>query len=118
MMSDHPERRYRIGEVAEELDVPVHLLRQWQQKFPQLKPRRDRSNRRYYTAKDIEIARRIKTLIRHEKMTIEGARIRLAQELHGEGKPRTSKEALELARSIEAEATALLGLIEAYKRSV
>ena len=111
-MADHPDRRYRIGEVAEKLDVPVHLLRQWQQKFPQLKPRRDRANRRYYSASDIDIARRIKALVRHEKMTIEGARVRLSQELHGEGRPRTNEEALQLAREIEAEASAILEIID------
>jgi DNA-binding transcriptional MerR regulator len=77
-----------------------------------LKPKRDRANRRYYTAKDIDIVKRIKTLLRHEKMTIPGARVRLAQELHGEGRPRTNREALELARQIEREANALLRLLD------
>jgi DNA-binding transcriptional MerR regulator len=111
-MSTDSNRRYLIGEVAELAELPVHTLRQWQEHFPQLKPKRDRANRRYYTAKDIDIVKRIKTLLRHEKMTIPGARVRLAQELHGEGRPRTNREALELARQIEREANALLRLLD------
>lgn len=110
-----PERRYRIGEVAEMADLPVHTLRQWQQQFPQLKPKRDRANRRYYLDKDIEILMRIKTLLRHEKMTVAGARLKLAEELHGIGRPRSNREALELARQIEREARDIVRLVESVK---
>lgn len=110
-----PERRYRIGEVAEMAGLPVHTLRQWQQQFPQLKPKRDRANRRYYLDKDIEILMRIKTLLRHDKMTVAGARLKLAEELHGIGRPRSNREALELARQIEREARGIARLVESVK---
>ncbi len=111
-MSPDYERRYLIGEVAEMTELPVHTLRQWQQHSPQLKPKRDRANRRYYTAKEIDILLRIKTLVRHEKMTIPGARLKLAEELHGVGRPRSNREALELARKIEQEARSILRLVK------
>jgi len=111
-MTKPDDRRYAIGEVSAMTEVPTHLLRQWEAKFAQLRPRRTRSNRRYYTARDIEIVRRIKSLLRHEGMTIDGARIRLSQELSGEGRPRTNREAIDLADRLEAEVRALLELLD------
>jgi len=106
------ERRYAISEVSEQTRVSAHVLRRWEGLFPQLNPGRNRANRRYYTQADIEIVRRIKYLLWHEKMTTEGARRALAEELHGEGKPRTRKQALELIRKIESEARAMLDLLD------
>ena len=110
-MAELADRRYTISEVQELLDVPAHLLRQWEGRIPQLKPRRDRANRRYYTRDDIAIARRIKHLVRHEKMTLDGARIRLAQEIRGEGRPKTNQEAVDLLDKIETEVRAMLNLL-------
>ena len=107
-----PERRYGIREVSELIEVPDYLLRQWEERFPPLRPKRDRAGRRYYLATDIEVARRIKQLLRYEKMTTEGARARLQQELQGEGRPRTRKEALDLIDKIETEIDALLDILE------
>jgi hypothetical protein len=58
---------------------------------------------------------RIKTLLRHEKMTVAGARLKLAEELHGIGRPRSNREALELARQIEREARDIVRLVESVK---
>ena len=102
----------RISEVSELTGVAVHLLRQWEEKIPQLKPRRDRANRRYYLEKDIAIIRRIKHLVRHEKMGLDGVKIRIAQELHGEGRPRTKQEAIDLVDRIEAEVRAMQALLD------
>ena len=96
-----PERRYSIGEVSETLGVSVRTLRLWEEQFKQLKPKRDRVKRRYYLNDDIEVARRIKQLLKGEKLSAEGARIRLAQELHIEGRPRTKKELADLVDAIE-----------------
>jgi len=111
-MNESAHRRYRIREVSEMTGIATHLLRQWEEKIPQLKPKRDRANRRYYTAADIDIARRINYLLHHEKMTVEGARLRLAQELHGEGRPRTRQEAVDLLDRIEDEVRAMLDLLD------
>lgn len=114
-MSARIDRRYTIGEVSEIVDIPVYLLRQWEDKFPQLKPKRTRSNRRYYLAKDIEIVKRIKTLLWHERLRVDGARVRLAQELHGAGRPQSNAEALDLADKIQSEARAMLDLLDSLK---
>lgn len=111
-MSPLPERRLRIGEVSEMTGVAIHLLRQWEEKIPQLKPRRDRANRRYYLQKDVEVIRRIKHLVRHEKMGLDGVKIRIAQELHGEGRPRTRQEAIDLIDRIETEVRAALQVLD------
>ncbi len=110
-MPDSDDRRYSISEVSERVGVPVHVLRQWEERFTQLKPRRNRANQRSYSAADIEVARRIKDLIRNEKLTSKGASRRLSQELHGEGQPRTDTEAIELLDKIEEEARAILDIL-------
>jgi len=100
-------RRHSIGEVSELTGVAPHLLRQWENKIPQLKPKRDSVQRRYYLDKDIEVVRRVCYLLRHEKLTLDGVRVRIAQELHGEGRPRTNREALDLLDEIEKEIRAI-----------
>ncbi len=112
MISERDDRRYGISEVSEMTDVPTHVLRQWEARFPQLKPGRDRANRRYYKAADIAIVRRIKQLLWHEKMTTKGARVRLAEELRGEGRPRTRQEALDILDQMEEGIRKMLDLLE------
>lgn len=109
---ENPERRYSIGEVSKLLDVSIRTLRVWEGRFKQLKPKRDRARRRYYLKEDIEIARRIKQLLKHEKLSSEGARLRLTQELHIEGRPRTRKELVDLIDSIESDVRDLLDLMD------
>jgi len=106
------DRRHSIAEVSELTGVPDYTLRRWEIDFPQLKPKRNRAGRRVYMPEDIEIVRRLKQLLWHEKMTTEGARRRLSEEIHGEGRPRTSREALNLIDKIEAEARAILDLLD------
>ena len=95
------DRRYSISDVSEMTEVPQHVLRQWEERFPQLRPKRTRTNRRYYTTKDVEVVRRIRELLWHERMTTEGARVRLAQEVRGEGRPRTRAELVDLIDRME-----------------
>jgi len=106
------ERRYKISEVSKEIGVPEHLLRQWEDRFPQLKPKRDRANRRYYLSADIQVARRIKELLRHDGMTTEGARKQLARELYGAGRPKTNQDVLNLIDQIEDEVRTVLHMLD------
>lgn len=109
--TDLPERRYSIGEVSRLTGVPDYVLRQWETHITQLRPGRTRSNRRFYSAKHIEIVRRVKTFVRHEGMTLEGARQRLTAEIRGGGPPRTPREALLLAQKIVEEARTILTIL-------
>lgn len=61
-----------IGEVAEDLDVPAHVLRFWESKFPQLKPMKRGGGRRYYRPDDIALLRRISDLLYIQGYTIKG----------------------------------------------
>lgn len=111
-MAELQDRRYAIGEVSEMLELPHHVLRQWEQRFPQLKPDRSPTGRRYYSTGDIEIIRRIKYFLRHERMTVAGARLRLSQELHGRKRPENTREIRELVRRIEEEVRGMLDLLD------
>ena len=73
-----PGKRYfTIGEVSELCGVKPHVLRYWEQEFPQLKPVKRRGNRRYYQRGDVIMIRQIRALLYDQGFTIGGARNRL-----------------------------------------
>ncbi|MEQ8483180.1 MAG: MerR family transcriptional regulator [Pseudomonadales bacterium] len=73
-----PGKRYfTIGEVSQLCDVKPHVLRYWEQEFPQLKPVKRRGNRRYYQRQDVIVIRQIRGLLYDQGFTIGGARQRL-----------------------------------------
>ncbi len=61
-----------ISEVATDLDVPKHVLRFWEGKFPQIKPMKRGGGRRYYRPEDVELLRGIQVLLHLEGFTIRG----------------------------------------------
>lgn len=61
-----------ISEVSAELDVPQHVLRFWEGKFPQIRPLKRGGGRRYYRPEDVELLRRIQSLLYKEGYTIKG----------------------------------------------
>ena len=74
-----PGKRYfTIGEVSDLCAVKPHVLRYWEQEFPQLKPIKRRGNRRYYQRQDVILIRQIRSLLYDHGFTIGGARQRLA----------------------------------------
>ena len=76
-----PGKRYfAIGEVAELCGVKAHVLRYWEQEFPQLTPVKRRGNRRYYQRQDVIIIRQIRALLYEQGFTIGGARNKLQGE--------------------------------------
>ncbi|MEE9424397.1 MAG: MerR family transcriptional regulator [Methylococcales bacterium] len=73
-----PVKRYfTIGEVSDLCAVKPHVLRYWEQEFPQLKPVKRRGNRRYYQRHDVLMIRQIRALLYEQGYTIGGARIHL-----------------------------------------
>lgn len=78
--SEHAFRT--IGELAEDLNVPQHILRYWETRFPQLRPLQRAGNRRYYRPDDVALAKRIHRLLNQEGYTIRGVQQLLAK---GEG---------------------------------
>ena len=74
-----PDKRYfAIGEVGYLCAVKPHVLRYWEQEFPQIKPVKKRGNRRYYQYKDVLVIRQIRTLLYEKGFTIDGARAQLS----------------------------------------
>lgn len=61
-----------IGEVADELELPQHVLRFWETKFPQIRPMKRAGGRRYYRPDDIELLRAIRHLLYAKGFTIRG----------------------------------------------
>jgi DNA-binding transcriptional MerR regulator len=61
-----------ISEVADDLDVPQHVLRFWEARFSQIRPVKRAGGRRYYRPDDIDLLRGIKTLLYTEGFTIKG----------------------------------------------
>ena len=76
-----PAKRYfTIGEVSELCAVKPHVLRYWEQEFPQLKPVKRRGNRRYYQRHDVLMIRQIRALLYENGYTIGGARAHLSSD--------------------------------------
>ncbi len=76
-----PVKRYfTIGEVSDLCAVKPHVLRYWEQEFPQLKPVKRRGNRRYYQRHDVLMIRQIRALLYEQGYTIGGARIHLSND--------------------------------------
>ena len=74
-----PGKRYfTIGEVSDLCGVKPHVLRYWEQEFPQLKPVKRRGNRRYYQRQDVLMIRQIRSLLYEQGFTIGGARQRMS----------------------------------------
>ncbi len=74
-----PDKKYfTIGEVVKICELKSHVLRYWEQVFPQLEPSK-RRGRRYYQREDLELVLEIKNLLHEQGFTIPGAKARLAK---------------------------------------
>ncbi|MCP5433465.1 MAG: MerR family transcriptional regulator [Alphaproteobacteria bacterium] len=69
-----------IGDVASELDVPSHVLRFWETRFPELRPLKKGSNRRVYMPEDVALLRGIRRLLYAEGLTVKGVQRVLAEQ--------------------------------------
>jgi DNA-binding transcriptional MerR regulator len=67
-----PDAFRTISEVAEDLDLPQHVLRFWETRFNQIKPMKRGGGRRYYRPEDVNLLRGIRVLLYGEGFTIRG----------------------------------------------
>jgi DNA-binding transcriptional MerR regulator len=67
-----PDAFRTISEVADDLDIPQHVLRFWETRFPQIKPMKRSGGRRYYRPDDVDLLRGIRRLLYGEGYTIRG----------------------------------------------
>jgi len=103
-----PGKRYfTIGEVSELCGVKPHVLRYWEQEFPQLKPVKRRGNRRYYQRRDVLLIRQIRSLLYEEGFTIGGAR----QRLTGEDAKEDLNQSVQIVRQIRTELEEILKIL-------
>lgn len=96
-----------IGEVSDLCQVPQHVLRYWEQEFPDLSPTR-RRGRRYYERKDVILIRQIRSLLWEQGFTVEGARRRLA----GDEGARDNDKSRQIIRQVLSELEELLALLK------
>jgi DNA-binding transcriptional MerR regulator len=94
LASEIPDKLYfRIGEVARLCEVPAYVLRFWESEFPQLRPNKGGTGQRLYRRRDVEMALRVKSLLKEEGYTIPGARAVLKSEFRGgDGKHKDSPQ--------------------------
>ena len=107
-----PGKRYfTIGEVSELCGVKPHVLRYWEQEFPQLKPIKRRGNRRYYQRHDVVMIRQIRSLLYQDGFTIGGARQKLSNggvQESASAESSVKKEAIQQLRTELEEVLAIL----------
>ncbi|MCP3665685.1 MAG: MerR family transcriptional regulator [Gammaproteobacteria bacterium] len=104
-----PGKRYfTIGEVSELCGVKPHVLRYWEQEFPQLKPVKRRGNRRYYQRHDVLMIRQIRSLLYEQGFTIGGAR----QQLLGETVKEDNVQSQQIIRQLRVEMEEVLQLLK------
>ena len=71
-MDKAPDAFRTISEVADDLDIPQHVLRFWETRFVQIKPMKRSGGRRYYRPDDVDLLRGIRRLLYGEGYTIRG----------------------------------------------
>ncbi len=109
-----------IGELGEALGIKAHVLRYWEDQFPQLKPLKRSGGRRYYRPEDVALVREIDRLVNREGYTLRGAKSALKDVKPGEAETRGagSQPAFDLAHPVEEPSRAAPPEVIARLRSV
>ena len=84
-------RTYKIGEAADILGLKAYVLRFWESEFPMLRPGHTASKHRVYSDVDLERLKLVKRLLHEERLTIQGAKMRL-KEMASELNSRDSRQ--------------------------
>jgi DNA-binding transcriptional MerR regulator len=74
-------KKYSIGKTAMLLNLKPYVIRYWEKEFPFLKPKRSLTGRRLYTEREIQLLFRLKYLLHEKKLTLEGAKQKIWEEL-------------------------------------
>lgn len=98
-----PEKKYfTIGEVSDLCGVKPHVLRYWEQEFSQIKPIKQRGNRRSYQRQDVLIIRQIRALLYEKGYTIGGARAHLTSDDYKNNTHHSHQLILQMTTELEA----------------
>ena len=104
-----PGKRYfTIGEVSDLCAVKPHVLRYWEQEFPQLKPVKRRGNRRYYQRHDVLMIRQIRSLLYEQGYTIGGAR----QKMSGDEAKSDQTQSQQIVKQLRMELEEILHILK------
>ena len=106
---------YKIGDVAEILDIPTSTLRFWEKEFTIIKPKRNAKNVRVYTVKDIESIKMIYYLVREKGLKLDAAQAMIKRNRDGISKQFEVVERLKKMREQLLQLDGALSSIEAYK---
>jgi DNA-binding transcriptional MerR regulator len=97
-----PDAFRTISEVAEELDLPQHVLRFWETRFSHIRPMKRGGGRRYYRPDDVDLLRGIRHLLYGEGYTIRGVQrilkdegVRFVQAVWKTGAPQPADDAVD-----------------------
>lgn len=104
-----PGKRYfTIGEVSDLCGVKPHVLRYWEQEFPQLRPIKRAGNRRYYQRHDVIMIRQIRSLLYDQGFTIGGAR----QQMSGDQVRQDTSQSQQIIRQLRLELEEVLNILK------
>src|SRR5436190_899939 len=97
-----------ISEVAQELEVPQHVLRFWESRFREIRPMKRGGGRRYYRPDDLDLLRGIRHLLYGEGYTIRGVQrllreqgVHFVQNVWQPGAPQPARQAAEQDEGVE-----------------
>lgn len=112
MMNELNKRFYRIGDVAEILNIPASTLRFWEKEFTIIKPTRNAKNTRLYTPKDIETIKMIHYLVKEKGLKLDAAQAMIRRNRDGVSK---RFEAIDRLKSVRAQLLLLKKALDEIK---
>ena len=89
-----PQAFRTISEVSNEINIPAHVLRFWETKFPNINPLKRSGNRRYYRPEDVKLIIKIKTLLYDNGYTVKGVQKLLKENHNNNNEKNNIKEKL------------------------
>lgn len=108
------EKAFRtISEVSKELDVPAHVLRFWETKFPQVKPMKRGGGRRYYRPEDISLLKGVREMLHVDGFSIKG--VQKALKDHGVRAISDRSDGVTIGSIVQPEAS--VGVLDAAQQS-
>lgn len=111
-MDELNKRYYKIGDVAEILNIPTSTLRYWEREFTIIKPRRSHGNVRYYTPQDIETIKMIYYLVKEKGLKLDAAQAYIKENRKGIDR---KHEVIERLKQVRAELVKLQDAFEKVK---
>ena len=91
-----PQAFRTISEVSSEINIPAHVLRFWETKFPNINPLKRSGNRRYYRPEDVKLIIKIKTLLYDNGYTVKGVQKLLKENDNKSNEKNNIKEKLSI----------------------